>query len=57
MNSDIPPVFAVQCPRCRKFMLVEERDRNNVVQCLLCRAEIRVGGSKAPTPKPPPPIR
>lgn len=44
--SDIPPVFAVQCPKCRKFMLVEERDRNNVVQCLLCRAEIRVGGSK-----------
>jgi hypothetical protein len=29
-------VFAVQCPnpKCKKYMLVEERDRNNVVSCL-----------------------
>jgi hypothetical protein len=38
-------VFAVQCPnpRCRKFMLVEEHDCNNVVTCLLCKTPIRVG--------------
>jgi len=40
------PVFAVQCPnpRCRKFMLVEEQDRDKVVPCLLCKAQIKVGG-------------
>jgi hypothetical protein len=39
-------VFAVQCPnvKCRKFMLVEEHDRNKVVHCLLCKTAIRVGG-------------
>jgi hypothetical protein len=39
-------VFAVQCPspKCRKFMLVEDRDLNKVVQCLLCKAAIQVGG-------------
>jgi hypothetical protein len=39
-------VFAVQCPepRCRKFMLVEEHDRGNVVPCLICKTPIRVGG-------------
>jgi hypothetical protein len=43
-------VFAVQCPnpRCRKFMLVEERDRGKVVTCLLCRSTIKVGGASAP---------
>lgn len=48
----VPGVFAVQCPnpKCRKFMLVEEHDRGNVVQCLLCKTPIRVGG--APTPRP-----
>ena len=44
-----PPagVFAVQCPnpRCRKYMLVEEQDRGNVVACLLCKTAIRVGGA------------
>src|SRR5262249_36720803 len=41
-----PGVFAVQCPnpRCRKYMLVEESDRNKVVPCLLCKTPIRVGG-------------
>jgi hypothetical protein len=40
-------VFAVQCPepKCRKFMLVEEEDRGNVVACLICKTPIRVGGS------------
>ena len=39
-------VFAVQCPspKCRKFMLVEDADLNKVVQCLLCKAAIQVGG-------------
>jgi hypothetical protein len=45
-------VFAVQCPnpKCRKYMLVEEHERNNVVLCLLCKTPIRIGG--APTPPP-----
>ena len=40
-------VFAVQCPnpQCRKFQLVEERDRGKVVQCLICKTAIRVAGS------------
>ena len=43
-------VFAVQCPnpRCRKYMLVEEHDRGNVVPCLLCKTAIRVGGAPPP---------
>jgi hypothetical protein len=42
-------VCAVQCPnpKCRKFMLVEDHQRGQVVPCLLCRTPIRVGG--APT--------
>jgi hypothetical protein len=42
-------VFAVQCPnpKCRKFMLVEDRDRNGLVSCLLCKASIKVGGGPA----------
>jgi hypothetical protein len=49
--SDTPTirmgVFAVQCPnpKCRKFMLVEEQDKDKVVPCLLCRTPIRVGGA------------
>jgi hypothetical protein len=40
-----PGVFAVQCPnpRCRKFMLVEDRDRGKIVHCLLCKTPIKVG--------------
>ncbi len=40
-------VFAVQCPepKCRKYMLVEEEDRGKVVQCLICKTPIRVGGT------------
>jgi hypothetical protein len=53
-------VFAVQCPnpKCRKYMLVEERDRSRVVPCLLCKAPIRVGAPAVPgkssRPTPPP---
>jgi hypothetical protein len=47
-------VFAVQCPntKCRKFMLVEEHDRNKVVHCLLCKTAIRVGGGSNSDPAP-----
>ena len=43
-------VFAVQCPnpKCRKFMLVEEQDRGKVVNCLICKTAIRVGGTTKP---------
>ena len=54
-------VFAVQCPnpKCRKYMLVEDIDRNKIVSCLLCKTAIRVGGGPASSPggsrpKPPP---
>ncbi len=55
-------VFAVQCPnpQCRKYMLVEEQDRNKVVACLLCKTAIKVGGGQPPTTggrKTPPPRR
>jgi hypothetical protein len=51
-SANIPGVFAVQCPnpRCRKFMLVEDRDRGQVVTCLLCKTPIRVGGKPATPP-------
>ena len=41
-------VFAVRCPnpKCQKYMLVEEHDRNKVVPCLLCKTPIKVGGEK-----------
>jgi hypothetical protein len=53
-------VFAVQCPNpdCRKYMLVEEQDRNKVVACLICKTAIKVGGGQPPSPGPrrtPPP--
>ena len=40
-------VFAVQCPKCRKYMLVEDHDRNKIVACLLCKTGIKVGGGPA----------
>ena len=41
-------VFAVQCPepKCRKYMLVEEHDRGQVVLCLICKTPIRVGDER-----------
>jgi hypothetical protein len=59
MSSNVPGVFAVQCPnpRCRKFMLVEEHDRNNVVACLLCKTPIRVGSPPRRSSKATPPPR
>lgn len=50
MASPFPAgVFAVQCPnpKCRKFMLVEDKDRGGTVQCLLCNTTIRIA---APSP-------
>lgn len=54
-NPPVSDVFVVQCPqpRCRKFMLVEDRDRGQVVACLLCKTPIRVGSE----PTGPPPAR
>ena len=42
-------VFAIQCPnpKCRKFMLVEDEQRNKVVDCLLCKEPIKIGGGPA----------
>ena len=56
-SSGVPGVFAVQCPnpRCRKYMLVEEHDRDKVVPCLLCKTPIRVGGPAPATGSPTPP--
>lgn len=53
-------VFAVQCPnpKCKKFMLVEDHDKNKVVSCLLCKTAIKVGGTPPPPSRPgPPPVR
>lgn len=53
-------VFAVQCPnpKCRKYMLVEDHDRNKIVACLLCKTSIKVSGGTSPLhssrPTPPP---
>jgi hypothetical protein len=50
-------VFAVQCPspKCRKFMLVEDHERNKVVACLICKTAIKVGAGpvtgRLPQPK------
>jgi uncharacterized protein YbaR (Trm112 family) len=43
-------VFAVQCPnpKCRKFMLVEERDRDQEIVCLLCKTPFRIGDEPSP---------
>ena len=41
-------VFAVQCPnpKCRKYMLVEERDRAKEVVCLLCKTPFRIDAER-----------
>jgi hypothetical protein len=42
-------VFAVQCPnpKCKKFMLVEEHQRDKIVACLICKTSIKVGNAPA----------
>lgn len=52
-------VFAVQCPKCKKYMLVEAYDQGKVVACLLCKAGIRVGSAPVPhsSKATPPPRR
>jgi uncharacterized protein YbaR (Trm112 family) len=43
-------VFAVQCPnpKCRKYMLVEERDREREIVCLLCKNPFRIEDESRP---------
>lgn len=45
-------VFAVQCPnpKCKKYMLVEDHERGQIVTCLLCKTAFKLGGSAAPRP-------
>jgi hypothetical protein len=45
METPAAQVFAVQCPspNCRKFMLVESHQQNQVVPCLICKTPIKVG--------------
>jgi ribosomal protein S27E len=50
-------VFAVQCPKCRKFMLVEAHDQGKVVACLLCKAGIKIGTASPPSGVKSPPTR
>jgi hypothetical protein len=52
-------VFAVQCPnpKCKKYMLVEDHERNSVVACLLCKTSIKVGTPPPRTSRPTPPPR
>ena len=42
-------VVAVRCPnpQCRKFMLVEEHQRGQVVSCLICKQPIKVPAATA----------
>jgi hypothetical protein len=48
------PVFAVQCPnaQCRKYLLVEERDRGQTVTCLICKQPFRVAADAGPPAAP-----
>lgn len=52
-------VFAVRCPnpKCRKYQLVEDHDRNKVVNCLICRTAIKVGAGPASAPPPGPAVK
>lgn len=49
-SRDNAMVFAVQCPnpKCRKFMLVEEKDRGKSIPCLICKGNIKVGSGSPP---------
>jgi hypothetical protein len=44
-------VFAIQCPnaKCRKYMLVEEKDRGKLVFCLICKTAIKVAEAVQPS--------
>jgi hypothetical protein len=48
MNNATNQVFAVQCPSpaCKKFMLVEAHQQNQVVPCLICKTPIKVGSAE-----------
>lgn len=52
-------VFAVQCPspKCKKYQLVEDHDRNKVVNCLICKTPIRVGGTAVSPGTGQPPVK
>lgn len=45
-------VIAVRCPNpeCRKYMLVEERERGHVVPCLICKQPIKVPAASSVPP-------
>jgi hypothetical protein len=49
-------VIAVRCPeeKCRKYQLVEDADRGQVVACLICKAPIRVPAAGTPQSPPAP---
>jgi hypothetical protein len=44
-------VFAVQCPNCGKFMLVEQKDAGKVVNCLLCKKPFQVAPAPPALPR------
>jgi hypothetical protein len=48
-------VVAVRCPNpeCRKYMLVEDRDRGAVVACLVCKQPIKVPAAPPPPTESP----
>jgi hypothetical protein len=52
-------VVAVRCPepKCRKYQLVEAADRGKVVNCLICKAPIRVPAENPPPAANPPVAR
>lgn len=45
-------VVAVRCPnqKCRKFMLVEDKDQGTVVACLICKQPVKVPKPSAVQP-------
>ncbi len=52
-------VVAVRCPnpQCRKYMLVEDRDRGRAVSCLICKQPIKVPADAPATRPASPPTR
>jgi hypothetical protein len=51
LSARIAMVFAVKCPnpKCRKFMLVEEREKTIV--CLLCKVPFQIDVEPATPPQ------